>query len=215
MASALRHREPRRPRFGLRLRRKAFSCRLWDALQIAMGSEDRRSVDDRQVAFLSLIRVCEQKRRRPESVAQLEKSSRTLSRAHHGLVGACVCHLRSGREGRGRFSPRSKLRQKREYFPQFPVNGLPSSTLVLGKRGRACSPTKSLAGAIHPAPVPQDGSRDSIPPAPMCASAIFSGASGCLSNLAGRIVGWAGKGTCFAAGSRILRDMLEPHTLNS
>ncbi len=51
MVSALRHTEPRHPPFGLRLRRKAFSCRLWDAIQAVIGSEDRRSVDDRQVTF--------------------------------------------------------------------------------------------------------------------------------------------------------------------
>ena len=43
MVSTLRHTEPRHPRFGLRLRRKAFSCRLWDAIQAAFASEDRRS----------------------------------------------------------------------------------------------------------------------------------------------------------------------------
>src|SRR5258708_39719022 len=99
MVSALRHTEPRRPPFGLRLRRKAFSCRLWDAIQTAMGSEHRRSVDDRQVTFLSLIRVYEQTGMPAESVALLKKGRRTLSRAHHGFVGACVCPVKPERKG--------------------------------------------------------------------------------------------------------------------
>ena len=74
MVSALRHTEPRHPRFGLRLRRKAFSCRLWDAIQAAIGSEDRRSVDYRQVAYF-LMRLHEHRGMPAEAVAQLEKAA--------------------------------------------------------------------------------------------------------------------------------------------
>src|SRR3989442_11284602 len=78
MVSALRHTEPRHPRFGLRLRRKAFSCRLWDAIQAAIGSEDRRSVDDRQVTFVSMIRLYEKQACRP-------KLSRSWKKQPHSL----------------------------------------------------------------------------------------------------------------------------------
>jgi len=75
MVSALRHTEPRHPPFGWRLRRKAFSCRLWDAIQAAIGSEDRRSVHDRQVTFFSLIRLYEPRGMPAGAVAQLEKAA--------------------------------------------------------------------------------------------------------------------------------------------
>src|SRR5260370_27660089 len=78
MVSALRHTEPRHPPCGLRLRRKAFSCRLWDAIQAAIGSEDRRSMDDRQLTFFSLIRLYEQRGMPAEAVAQLEKQPHSL-----------------------------------------------------------------------------------------------------------------------------------------
>jgi hypothetical protein len=78
MVSALRHTEPRHPRFGLRLRRKGFSCRLWDAIQAAIGSEDRRNVDDRQVACVSLIRLYEKEACRPKLSRRWKKQPHSL-----------------------------------------------------------------------------------------------------------------------------------------
>ena len=78
MVSTLRHTEPRHPRFGLWLRRKAFSYRLWDAIQAAMGSEGRRSVDDRQVTFVSLIRLHEKQACRPRLSRSWKKQLHSL-----------------------------------------------------------------------------------------------------------------------------------------
>src|SRR5713226_8280060 len=92
MVSALRHTEPRHPPFGLRLRRKAFSCRLWDAIQAAIGSEDRRSVDDRQVTFFHRFDFMNQRGMPVEAVAQLEKAAALSPEPNIiALVGACAC----------------------------------------------------------------------------------------------------------------------------
>jgi hypothetical protein len=71
MVSTVHHREAGHPPFGLRLRHKAFSCRLWDAIQAAIGSEDRRSVDDRKSHSFHH----EQRGMPAERVAQLEKAA--------------------------------------------------------------------------------------------------------------------------------------------
>jgi len=148
MVSALRHTEPRHPRFGLRLRRKGFSCRLWDAIQAAIGSEDRRNVD----ASVSLIRLYEKEACRPKLSRSWKKQPHSLPSPTPGFVGACVCRLRPERKG---FPPSSKPRQKRK-LPHYSV--CLNLRLVLSDKEKACSPRKGPRGAIHFAHLQQDGS---------------------------------------------------------
>ncbi len=103
MVSALRHTEPRHPPFGLRLRRKAFSCRLWDAIQAVIGSEDRRSVDDRQVTFFHRFDFMNQRGMPVEAVAQLEKAA-ALSPEPNIIawLAHARAHLRPERDGAAR-----------------------------------------------------------------------------------------------------------------
>src|ERR1700674_5315071 len=118
MVSALRHTEPRHPRFGLWLRRKAFSCRLWDAIQAEIGSEDRRSVDDRQVTFFSTIRLYEQRGMPADAVAQLEKAA-ALSPEPTTMASLAHAYAISGISGQKekalKIPAQLELRQKRKH----------------------------------------------------------------------------------------------------
>ncbi len=136
MVSAL-HREPRHPPFGLRLRRKAFSCRLWDAIQAAIGSEDRRSMDDRQVTFFFLIRRYAQRGMPAEAVARLEKAA-ALSPEPNTMASLAQAYSISGQKGKAlKILTQLETKAKKKAFP---IISLPQSTLVLVARRRGLQP---------------------------------------------------------------------------
>jgi hypothetical protein len=163
MVSTLRHTEPRHPRFGLRLRRKAFSCRLWDAIQAAIGSEDRRSVDSRQVTYFYLMRLHKHRGMPAEAVAQLEKAAALSPELNPMalLVHACAIS-RPEREGSEDSEPVRNSGKKESSVSsyQFALICVAPGDKEKGLAG----PRKSLSGAMHLAHLQQDGSQIRSPP---------------------------------------------------